>query len=419
MAFHHVRITIRGEKHDEVKNDLDEETLERQFLGPYRTGHPVTMNGKTIGWDTVDRIRIGVSDVPSSTIIEHLKAQDRTSNVIAMGGPGYSWRAAARSQDVTDQFITGPPGNDASKLQSPSTGSVDAATSALPTSSTTGPGNPSSVFVVSGRDYAASGAVGSFLRALGLQVIEWEHAVAKTGLPNPYVGDVVVAGLQMAAAAVVLLTPDDLVKLREDLVSDDDDAEEREVRGQARPNVYYEAGIADAIGRERTVIVEVGAVKSFSDAAGRHVVRYDGSPARRQALAERLRLAGLNVNTGGQEWLSAGDVEPALSTIREALDDSALTSRSNMVDKASVVEQIDAIVASYERMKMHSNYDDLSDLPDESLELTFSAQALVDQAAGGTSYADEANRVRESQPHLRIPVLVAALRAFRAEIKPD
>jgi hypothetical protein len=36
-----------------------------------------------------------------------------------------------------------------------------------------------------------------------------------------------------------------------------------------------------------------------SDAAGRHVVRYDGTPGKRHAFAERLRLAGLIVDTQG------------------------------------------------------------------------------------------------------------------------
>jgi predicted nucleotide-binding protein len=127
----------------------------------------------------------------------------------------------------------------------------------------------------------------------------------------------------MADAALVLFTPDDVVELRADFVRDDDGVEEIEKMGQARPNVYYEAGIADALGRDRTVLVEVGRVKSFSDAAGRHVVRYDGSPAKRNALAERLRVAGLLPDTSGSDWLSVGDVSQAIETARSALTAAA------------------------------------------------------------------------------------------------
>jgi predicted nucleotide-binding protein len=165
------------------------------------------------------------------------------------------------------------------------------------------------VFVIAGRDARTTAAVIAFLRSLDLRVVEWEHAAARTGLPNPYVGDVVEAGVRMADAVVVLLTPDDLVKLRPELVRVDDDVSEREETGQARPNVFYEAGFADAIGRDRTILVEVGQLKkSLTDIAGRHTVRYDGSPTKRNVLVERLRIAGLSPNTTGSDWLSAGEL---------------------------------------------------------------------------------------------------------------
>ena len=176
-----------------------------------------------------------------------------------VGGPGYRWRAAAAADDVTDQYITGPPG---------AVGSVTFPTSHAADSLADPPRSVRrTVFVIAGRDNRANSAVVAFLRALGLRVVDWEQAVARTGLPSPYVGDVVETGLRMADAVIVLLTPDDVVRLRTDLLRDDDGPDERDPQGQARPNVYYEAGFADAIGRDRTVIVEVGRVKPFSDAS--------------------------------------------------------------------------------------------------------------------------------------------------------
>jgi len=414
VAFYHVRMSVQGQTHDEVKNDLDEETLDHQFLAPYRTGEPVTVNGKTIAWDNVDRVRISLSDIPSSALIEQIRAADRNSRVVRMGGPSLGWRAAAKAGDVTDQLITGPPGS-AQQVADATPAEAETQT-ALASGSEASLGDAGAVFVVAGRDSRAAAAIGALLRALGLHVVEWEHAVAKTGLPNPYVGDVVEAGLRMAGAAVVLLTPDDLVHLREDLLHDDDGEEEREVRGQARPNVYYEAGIADAIGRERTVIVEMGSVKSFSDAAGRHVVRYDGSATRRQALAERLRLAGLPVDTAGQDWLTAGDVADVLASARAAIDKQGDRRAVEFtVDKDELIEQIDAIIRFHEELRSKAEYDDLSDLPNESLDLTFRAQALVDRFAAETPYAAETERLRSEEPFERIPALMAVLRSLRIE----
>ena len=182
-----------------------------------------------------------------------------------------------------------------------------------------GPGDRRSVFLVHGRDRGAAQAMRDLLRAMRLEVIEWEHAVELTGEPSPYVGDVVFAGMKLADAVVVLLTPDDLVRLRDDLQSEDEAPEDMLVRGQARPNVIYEAGIADALGRSRTVLVEVGNVRALSDLGGRNTVRFDGGPASRHRLAGRLRAADLQLNTGGEDWLTSGDFETSMAKARAAV----------------------------------------------------------------------------------------------------
>jgi hypothetical protein len=272
------------------------------------------------------------------------------------------------------------------------------------------------VFVIAGRDNKAIAAVVALLRALGLRVIEWEHAVAKTGLPNPFVGDVIETGLRMAEAAVVLLTPDDVVRLRADLLRDEDGPDERDPRGQARPNVYYEAGFEDAIGRDRTVIIEVGHVKPFSDVSGRHVVKYDGTPSKRNAVAERLRVAGLDVDTSGEDWLVVGSIEDALASASTAFDETTTAASSSTIDRSALREQVDELLARLESARQRSGYDDLSDLPDESLDFVFRAQALLDRFIPDSPYAREAEGAKEAQPHIRIPILAAGLRAIRSEL---
>jgi hypothetical protein len=316
LTYYHVRITVKDETHDETKLDLDGETLERNFLAPYRTGSPITVNGRAIPIDRVARIRVSSSNAPGPEIMAGVREERATSRIGTVGGPSIEWQAAARATDVTDQYITGPPGLAKERLPSPAKVTPRGADPDVRPES----GDRRSVFLVAGRDNVAVSAVVTFVRSLGLRVVEWEHAVARTGVPNPYVGDVVVTGMSMADATLVLLTPDDMVQLRGDLVRDDDDQDERACLGQARPNVFYEAGIADALGRERTIIVEVGRVKSFSDVAGRHVLRLDGSSSRRNALAERLKIAGLDPDTSGADWLSAGDIAGAVEVIARLQD---------------------------------------------------------------------------------------------------
>ena len=128
------------------------------------------------------------------------------------------------------------------------------------------------VFVVHGRNELARVAMFEFLRSIGLQPIEWSQAVAATGEASPYIGTVLDSAFEAAQAVVVLMTPDEIAYLRDEYSSDDSDPE-REPAAQARPNVLFEAGMAMGRDPTRTVLVELGALRPFSDIAGRHTLR--------------------------------------------------------------------------------------------------------------------------------------------------
>jgi hypothetical protein len=125
----------------------------------------------------------------------------------------------------------------------------------------------------------------------------------ETGSASPYIGSVLDAAFSKAQAVVVLLTGDDLVRLRKPFWAEDDGPEEKEPRPQARPNVLFEAGIAFAKHPARTVLVTLGQVKPFSNIEGLHIVRMDDSAAARNDLVERLKTAGCSPDTVGKDWL--------------------------------------------------------------------------------------------------------------------
>jgi len=163
------------------------------------------------------------------------------------------------------------------------------------------------VFVVFGRDAKVKEALFAFLQAIGLHPIEWAEAVEATGKTSPYTGEVLDAGFRMAQAVVVLLTPDDEAHLRPHLRGAHEPEYETRLTPQARPNVLFEAGMAMGSHQDRTVIVEVGNLRPFSDVAGRNVVRMDNSAEKRNALVGRLKVAGCATRTSGERWLSVGD----------------------------------------------------------------------------------------------------------------
>lgn len=301
MALFHVRISVAGQRSDETKLDLTEEQLEQQFLAPYRKGRPITVNGRVIELANLERIRISTSDHSARDFIPQLEAERGSSSVAVLGGPSYSWRAAGRAQDVTDQFISGPPGQPAGTTSGP--GDVDPMLRRVTVPS--GPGDGRSVFVVHGRNDSMRDAVTQFLRSVDLKVIEWEQAVGFTREPNPYIGDVLAAGLEAADGVVVLATPDDIVRLDPSLAEDGDP--ELAEAAQPRQNVIFEAGMAVALAPTRTLLVATPGTKVLSDIAGRHLAYLGNQPQARKRVIGRLQTMGLRVDDSGGDWLTAGD----------------------------------------------------------------------------------------------------------------
>ncbi len=168
------------------------------------------------------------------------------------------------------------------------------------------------IFVVHGRNEAAREAMFTFLRSIGLDPIEWESAVALTGNASPYPGDVLEFAFRHAQAVLVLITGDDLARVGTRFLLESDELEERELTPQARPNVLFEAGMAFGTHPKRTLIVQIGKVRSFTDTVGRHIIRLSNKLTKRQALADRLRTAGCPVDLAGKsDWHNAGDFDSA------------------------------------------------------------------------------------------------------------
>ena len=170
-------------------------------------------------------------------------------------------------------------------------------------------GGNKSIFVVYGRNERVRVSLFTFLRALELQPMEWTDVVEATQNPAPHINEILSTGFKIAHAAIVLLTPDDEARLREEFRTPDDPAYESDLYPQPRPNVLFEAGMAMAHFPNRTVLVQVGPSRPFSDIAGIHYIKMDNSLAKRKDLAKRLKLAGceiidLNSTTG---WHTAGD----------------------------------------------------------------------------------------------------------------
>jgi predicted nucleotide-binding protein len=220
---------------------------------------------------------------------------------------------------VTNAWITGPPGETATAPQPSSGGTVD----------------PRRVMVVHGRNHKAREAMFTFLRALGLAPIEWEQAVAETGMGSPHNLDAVRAAMDVAQAVVVISTAEDQAGLLPDLASDDDEVL---LRGQPRQNVLLEAGFAMGIDRAKTILVELGPIRTASDFEGLNAVRLTNSAATRGALRSRLKSAGCDVDDSGVDWTAApagGDFEACLVPWQPQLPLSAAADQQSHGEESS------------------------------------------------------------------------------------
>lgn len=168
------------------------------------------------------------------------------------------------------------------------------------------------VFVVFGRNVAARNEMYAFLSALGLRPIEFDDAVRATGEGAPTIDRILDAAFDMAQAVLILFTGDDEARLRPDLHKPDDPTYETELTPQPRPNVLFEAGMAFGRHPKRSILVQMGYVRPFSDASARYAIKFDGDRDGRVKLKERLKTAGCLVDDSGQFWYTAGDFSKAL-----------------------------------------------------------------------------------------------------------
>jgi predicted nucleotide-binding protein len=169
------------------------------------------------------------------------------------------------------------------------------------------PTDPKKILVIYGRNEKARASFFTFLRAIGLHPLEWIEMITSTGKGSPYIGEVLDRGFSEAKAVLVLLTPDDVGRVKEEFRMKGDPPSETELSPQARLNVIFEAGMAFGFCAERTILVELGSLRPFSDIAGRHVVRLDNSVKTRQELAQRLLALRCAVDISGSDWHTAGD----------------------------------------------------------------------------------------------------------------
>lgn len=165
------------------------------------------------------------------------------------------------------------------------------------------------VFVIGGRDTALTESMYQLLSSVGCKPVEFHQAVAKAKRGNPYIGDVLDRAFEEAQGLVVIFSPDDEVRLKDQFLKSGERHTEGRYQGQPRPNVIFEAGMAMAHHQDKTIMVAVGRMKSFTDISGRHLVHLDDSTASRRDFLNRLSRI-CKIDDSGSRWVKVGTFVP-------------------------------------------------------------------------------------------------------------
>jgi predicted nucleotide-binding protein len=167
--------------------------------------------------------------------------------------------------------------------------------------------NSKSVFVIQGRNTKINKSMFDFLRAIGLQPKEWTEIKLTLKEGSPKTWDILKRGFLEAVAFIVIMTPDDEAKVKDEFSKPDDDDFEKKLTPQPRLNVILETGIALAINEKNTIIVEFGKLRKMSDLVGIHTVKMIDVKSRKE-LADLLKSIGAETNHENKsDWLDTGD----------------------------------------------------------------------------------------------------------------
>ena len=188
-----------------------------------------------------------------------------------------------------------------------------------------------SIFLVHGRDQQARHAINVLLEAIGVKVITWPGAVSELDINHRDIWRIVQKGFELAHAAVILFTPDEIGFLRPELWKPTDGPNARGPRYQTRQNVVLELGYALNGFADRTIHVIVGDVEPPTDRQGKWTASVPTMLASefREHVAEMIQQifsstavqgkVGLEQNSfkgfiegisaRKSQWLNAGNIE--------------------------------------------------------------------------------------------------------------
>lgn len=270
--YYHIIIKPKSDRlYGEYKTDLTIEQLISRYIEPYQQGNPITINGKTIQPDDIERITIKESLKTIESYISQIKIENESSSIAIIGGPSYTYQAISRAKDVTDDFIEGavgykkvPTSNHHNKNQ-------------LLTE------QKNQVFIVHGRDESAKNQAARFVEKLGFEAIIL-HEKASSG--RTIIEKI--ENYSNVGFAIVLYTGDDVGNIK---------TESDNLKIRARQNVIFEHGyLIGKLGRQNVSALVDGNLELPNDISGVVYINLDAGAAWQLQLAKEMKQSGYDID---------------------------------------------------------------------------------------------------------------------------
>ncbi|MDW3191646.1 MAG: nucleotide-binding protein [Cytophagales bacterium] len=166
-----------------------------------------------------------------------------------------------------------------------------------------------SIFLIHGRNDGIKKQLAILLNKLKINYKDWSSYLDTIKKSAPLTTEILDTAFKEATIFLVLLTPDDEVRLNPNFLNSNDSLEEQNIRLQARPNVIFEAGMAYGRNPNTTIFIKVGNPSLFTDIEGKHVITLSNDVSSKFELVKTLENLGCEADTSQTDWMNFGNFE--------------------------------------------------------------------------------------------------------------
>ncbi|HAU32106.1 MAG: hypothetical protein XD78_0950 [Desulfotomaculum sp. 46_296] len=172
--------------------------------------------------------------------------------------------------------------------------------------------NRKKVFVIHGANKKINNSLHDFLNSIGLQPVGFDDMFGLNGDHDLKASEMLITVFKNVQAVLSVLTPAEAAVKKHQTKYFYNNSEEKPPKFPLRTNVLLSTGMALALNRERTIVVEIGELNFYKDLTGIQTINMDNSPVRRKELLDKLSAVGCDVDAASKDWLSSGDFSDSL-----------------------------------------------------------------------------------------------------------